>query len=61
MSPGSRWGRASEDFGEDTYLTSIAGRNHGESDAGQKSSGSLLGDDQRETFCAAYMAPLRRR
>lgn len=26
------------------------GRNHGESDAGQKPGGSLLGDDQRETF-----------
>ncbi|QIL31950.1 hypothetical protein G9X29_13155 [Salmonella enterica subsp. enterica serovar Adjame] len=30
------------------------GRNHGESDAGQKSGGSLLGDDQRETFCRLW-------
>lgn len=39
-------------------LTSIAGRNHGESDAGQKPGGPLFGDDQRETFLPP-IAPLK--
>lgn len=48
-----RWGRASEGFGEDTYLTSIMGETMVKAMQG-KSGGSLLGDDQRETFCRLW-------
>ncbi|XNM60470.1 glycoside hydrolase family 3 N-terminal domain-containing protein [Escherichia coli] len=45
-----RWGRASEGFGEDTYLTSTMGKTMVEAMQG-KSPRWLLGDDQRQTLC----------
>ncbi len=45
-----RWGRASEGFGEDTYLTTMMGQAMVESMQGQEPGGPLFGDDQRQAF-----------